>query len=319
MHPRRGETMRQQIGELLGRRHPVTDRAVALGVFHEIGVAIGQAEIGKAHVGLLPADHPVSVIAQDQHREIEAEAHRGLHLLAVHHETAVAADRHDLAVGIQHRRHHRARQARTHRRQRIIEQHGVGEIGIVPARKPDLVDPVVQADDPVFGHRAAHLTDQMRREDREARVGGERRGVGNLARAIFEHPAKVPPPWRDDVVLDLVDRVGDVADHLDMREIDRIDLGSAGRDVDDRRPALLHKERRLFDHVVADVDDAIRVLDRAVHEISGGQRRAAQEQRMALVDHALAHLCGDEGNAGLVDQLAQHPPGHLAVSARADH
>ena len=34
--------------------------------------------------------------------------------------------------------------------------------------------------------------------------------------------------WRDDVFLDLPDRVGDVADHLDLREIDRVDLGRLG-------------------------------------------------------------------------------------------
>ncbi len=39
---------------------------------------------------------------------------------------------------------------------------------------------------------------------------------------------------------------------------------------------------------------------------------------MPLVDHALAHLGGEEGNAGLLDELFEHPAGHLAVRARAD-
>jgi len=39
---------------------------------------------------------------------------------------------------------------------------------------------------------------------------------------------------------------------------------------------------------------------------------------MALVDHALAELGGQERDAGLVDELAQHPPADLAVGARAD-
>ena len=300
---------------------------VTFGIGDEIGVAIGQAEILEAHVGLLPADHPVGIVAQDQHGEIEPEADRGFHLLAVHHEAAVAADRHDLALRVKHRAHHRARQACTHRRQRVVEQDGVGQIGGITAREPDLVDPVVETDDPVFGHAPTHLLHQMRREDREARVPGKALRVRDFSGAVFEHPLEIPAPLRDDVFLDLPDCVGDVADHLDLREIDRIDLGGLGRDMDHRGRAvrtdraflvIAHEEGRLFDHVVADIDDTVRVLDRAVDEIARRQRRAAEEQRVAFVDHALAHLGGDEGDAGLVDQLPQHPPGHLAIGARPD-
>jgi len=38
-----------------------------------------------------------------------------------------------------------------------------------------------------------------------------------------------------------------------------------------------------------------------------------------LVDHALAELGGDERDAGLLDQLEEHPAGHLAVGAGTDH
>ena len=44
---------------------------------------------------------------------------------------------------------------------------------------------------------------------------------------------------------------------------------------------------------------------------AGRQRRAAEELRMPLVDHALAHLRGQERDAGLLDELAQHPSGDL--------
>src|SRR3546814_9501179 len=87
---------------------------------------------------------------------------------------------------------------------------------------------------------------------------------------------ELPAAVGDDILLDLPDRVGDVADHLDVGEIDGIDLGGLGRDMDDRRPARLHEEGRLFDDVVADVDDAVRRLDRAVDEIARAERRSEE-------------------------------------------
>ena len=83
--------------------------------------------------------------------------------------------------------------------------------------------------------------------------------------------------------------------------------------------AALHEEGRLLDHVVADIDDDVGGLDRLVAKIARRQRRAAQELGMGLVDHALAELGRDEGDACLLDELEQHPAGHLAVGAGADH
>src|SRR3546814_2223523 len=97
--------------------------------------------------------------------------------------------------------------------------------------------------------------------------------------------------------------LGDIADHLDIREIDRIDLGGLVRHMDHGRPAALHEERRFLDHVMAEVDDAVRRLDRAVDEIARRQRGAAEEFRMPLVDHALAELRRKERDYGLFAEL----------------
>src|SRR3546814_10162361 len=40
---------------------------------------------------------------------------------------------------------------------------------------------------------------------------------------------------------------------------------------------------------------------------------------MPLVDHPLAELGGQKGDAGLFDELQQHPARHRPVRARADH
>src|SRR3546814_9410213 len=72
----------------------VAMRAIGFGIFDEIGVAIGQPPILEAHIRLFPADHAIAVVVEDQHGDVEAEAHRGLHLLAVHHKAAVRSEEH---------------------------------------------------------------------------------------------------------------------------------------------------------------------------------------------------------------------------------
>ena len=66
------------------------------------------------------------------------------------------------------------------------------------------------------------------------------------------------PADRDDGLVKLPDGVGNVADDFVVREVDLVDLGRVKVDVDDLLPvAVDHEERRLLDHVVADVDDQI--------------------------------------------------------------
>ena len=83
--------------------------------------------------------------------------------------------------------------------------------------------------------------------------------------------------------------------------------------------ARLHEEWRLFDYVMADVDDAVRILHRAMDKIACRQRRAAQKFGVPLVDNTLAHLRGQKRDTRLLDELFEHAPGHLAVCTGANH
>src|SRR3546814_2194511 len=76
------------------------------------------------------------------------------------------------------------------------------------------------------------------------------------------------PAGGNDILLHRPHGIGDVADHLDIREIDGIDLGGFVRHMDHGRPAALHEEGRFLDHVMAEVDDTVRRLDRAMDEIA---------------------------------------------------
>ena len=92
--------------QLLGGVHPPSARAIGLRILHEIRVAEGQAEVREVIDRLLPTDHAIGGVVQDQHDQVQLEPDRGLEFLRVHHEAAVAADREDASLRMQDRRHH---------------------------------------------------------------------------------------------------------------------------------------------------------------------------------------------------------------------
>src|SRR5467141_182488 len=63
---------------------------VTLGIFDKVRIPECQAEIRETIRCLLPADHAIRRIFQDQDDEIQLEADRGFHFLRVHHEAVIA-------------------------------------------------------------------------------------------------------------------------------------------------------------------------------------------------------------------------------------
>ena len=84
VHARRIQAMFQQLVQMRRAFHAVAVRAIAFGIFDEIGVAIGQPPILEAHIGLFPADHAIAVVVEDQHGQVETQPHCGFHLLRIH-------------------------------------------------------------------------------------------------------------------------------------------------------------------------------------------------------------------------------------------
>ena len=165
--------------EPVGALHAAALRAIRLCVADEVRVAEGHAEIREPVHRLLPADHAVGAVLDDEHHEIELEAHRRLELLRVHHEAAIAA----------HRQHARfgwsiAAIIADGRPAPIVasalsSSSVLATCGAVVAREPDLVHAVVEADDPVLRHHLAHVVDDPLRRRREAAF---LRPVGDAAR-----------------------------------------------------------------------------------------------------------------------------------------
>ncbi len=108
-----------------------------------------------------------------------------------------------------------------------------------------------------------------------------------------------------DPFTDLPDAVGDIANHFDLWKIDGIDRSRKEIHMDDFNPIVTHEERRLFNHVMADVDDQIRGVNHAMYEVVVGKRCVAHEQRVCFIDNSLSHLCRHERNAGLFDESPQ--------------
>ena len=193
----------------------------------------------------------------------------------VHHEAAVAADREDAPLGMEHRGHHRRGQAGAHRRQRIVEQQRVGDAGAVVAGEPDLVHAVVERDDAVLRHHLADVVHDALRRRREARSSVAR----SVMRARISSRSGSSAAGVRQLALEPVGQQfqarPDVADHLGMREVDLLDVGRRVADVDHLRPVRPHDERRLLDRVVADRDDQVGLVDRLVDVVALGQRGRA--------------------------------------------
>ena len=61
----------------------VAGRSIALCVGDKVGIGKGQAVVRKAKLVLLPADHAVAVVVQDQHGDVQLQADGGFHFIYV--------------------------------------------------------------------------------------------------------------------------------------------------------------------------------------------------------------------------------------------
>ena len=192
-------------------------------------------------------------------------------------------------------------QASAHGGQGVVQQNGVRLVRFVVTGEPDFIDAVVQGDDALGRQHAADVGNQALRVDREASVVGALGDLRFVGFADGHQAGEVPVRGVGQGFADLPDGIGNVTDHFHLGEVHGIDFGGAEADVNDFGTTTHHEEWRLLDHVVADVDDQVGGFYGAVHEVAGRQCGVTQEARVTLVDYALAHLGGDERDAGFVD------------------
>ena len=259
---------------------------------------------GKSSDRLLPADHAVRIVLQDQHDQVQPEPDRRFQLLAVHHEAAIAAHRQHPPVRIQHGGHHRRRQPRPHGRERVVEQQRVGDPRAIVAREPDLVHAVVKADDAVLRHHLPHVMhDPLRRLREPALLGAIGNAPEDLLPQRQQRLGVLEPAFQP--VRQQREARPDIADDLGVRVIDFLHIRRQIADMDHPRPVRPHDEGRLLDRVVADADDQVGPVDRLMHVVALGQRRRAHVELGAARDRALAHLRVKERNADAAHEVAK--------------
>ena len=192
-------------------------------------------------------------------------------------------------------------------------------IGLITPREPDFIHAVIKADNPIIGHSITDLLHKVRRIDWEACIARNARSMRHFRRPRPQHEIEIPRRIGGDGFLHLPHGIGNIANHFHFGEIDGINLRRPHRNVDNRGAAFAHEEGRLFDDVMAQIDDAIRSFDCTMDEIARRERRTAKEFGMPLVNHALAQLSREEGYAGFGDKFLEHLAGHRAVGTRANH
>ena len=303
--------------EFFGVANPLSHGPIAFCILYEIRVAQIKAEILKTHLGLLPLNHAIAVVPDDEDDQVKTQTNGSFQLLGVHHEPAVAADGHDGPVRIDELCGHGGRQAGPHCGQRVVEEYGVGLVCLVVSCEPDLVHTVIKGDDPVRRHEFPDLRYQALRQDGKGIVIHIPTDVFLDGLLYLAEITEIPGAGVVESRCYPLHTVSDVADNLQLREVHRIHLGGVEVDVDHRH-LRAHEEGGFLHHVVADVDDEIGTRDGPVQEVVVGKGRVAQKKGVSLVHDTLAHLGGEERYVGLFNEPLEHPAGDLPVGPGSD-
>ena len=304
------EGLLEHHGEVVPLLHGHADRPVALGEPGEIRIGIVQPEAPEPHVLLLPLDEPEGVVVQDQHDNRDVQPHRGLELLGVHHESAVAHHGKHPAFGMDQLGGKGRRQARTHGREGVVEDEGVRLVGAVEPREPEFVDAVVQGDDVVLAEGLPHVADDLLRLGREGRLAGRRELLGQEQPEVREQRVVPPRHLRGE----LPERDRDIADHFDGGVVVAVHISLDEIDMDD----LLVKSRvpdegRVLHDAVPHGDDHICAVDAAVHVVPLVDARCVEAVRRLVGEHALPHLRMHHVDARPLHEFAKLLPDELPV------
>ena len=236
---------------------------------------------------LVPGDESIFLIVPDEDDDGGLHAHRGFDFLRIHHEAGVAGDSHHLALRRGQLGGDRARHRDAHRRETVGDDAGVRPLGAVHARHPHLVRAHVGDHDVVGRQYFTQVPDDFLRFDRETRVrcifdpvGHDRAAYCRERRGLLRRGAHGNP----------VQRGIDVAEYADGDDIVFIDFGRQPVDVDDDLVgARVPHVGVVLDHVVADADDNVGLLECEPRQVARLQPDGAQRQVVGKGHDAFRH------------------------------
>ena len=134
---------------------------------------------------LLPADHSVAVVAEDQHHERDSQPHGRLELLDIHQEPAVPRDRDHAPLRLSQLCGDRARQPDAHGGKPVGDDHGVRHASSEALRYPQLVRADVRDHEIVGLQRRFEILEDALGEKRKAVVQAVRIGRCAIGRDRF--------------------------------------------------------------------------------------------------------------------------------------
>ena len=101
------------------------------------------------------------------------------------------------------------------------------------------------------------------------------------------------------------DRSGYVSYHIELREIHIINSRSIKIYMNHLSAIIFHKERWLFDDIVADVNDQVSTVNCTMQIIVIRKCSGTDVALMALVNYTFTHLSIKEEQSGLIDKFFQ--------------
>ena len=195
-----------------------------------------------------------------------------------------------------------------HRGEAVRDDDRVRLVGLVEPRHPDLVRPDVADDDVRRLERPAQVRDRLLGPDRPpvvvlvgAQLGQHRRAQvlvdERLAGRVARGGVKPPDAVRKDRREEPAERPADVADELDLRLVERVDLSRLGVDVDDPLvPVRVPASRCVFHQVIPDRHHDVGPVEAREHVVARLQADGHERQVAPIVDRALAHEGRRDGN-----------------------
>ncbi len=112
--------------------------------FHKIRIPESESPFLHPSSLLLPFDHPIRSIIEDNKSDIQFQTNRSFQVSEIHHEPSIARDTGDISLWKFKLCTHGRRESRSHRREGIIEDKGIGLITRIVPRNPDLIESIIK-------------------------------------------------------------------------------------------------------------------------------------------------------------------------------
>ena len=306
--PRLREGLLKRGDELIGLLDGAAPGAVGLRPERKVRVGEGEVEVPAVEgVALLPLDQPVGAVHPDHGDDVELAPYRSLHVLRVHEEAGVAVDRENLAIRHRDLGPERAGEGEAHCAEAVGDEAGVGLVALVVAGDPHLVRAHVREQHVPRPHDLAHVVKHLLRAHGEvaaALLGGEIVVNGMAQRLpladIEERQARAAVLGSPlDLLVDLPERIGDVALNVDLDLIVAVHLGRPEVDMDDGLfHAAVPESRRVLDQVVADRDDHVGLAQCGDDVVLALEAHGEEAVLVAPWHCPLAHEGVDHADAG---------------------